>query len=157
MALRGNLELPELERDDPRFLRALNDRLRRIQAELGQGVSTTIFSGSGGGSGDLILTVSGMLGVQAQAAPLVKLAVDRPLASLVALVKKPPEGGDIVAALVAAGETLGTVTIPALFSSAENAAVAGVTVPADALIALDITSVGLTIPGRDLTVIARFA
>ena len=108
---------------------------------------------SAGGS-EIVLSVPGTLGIRSNAAPLVTLATAETVTSIAAMVKTAPSGAGLTLAVSAAGTSIGTVTI------ADGAVMASVSlsaaVAADTLITLDITQVGSTFPGADLTVLVRF-
>ena len=143
-----NLELPAGALGDRAQEALFNERFRRIASLID---SPTAASGN-----NLILSVPGTLAIQANAAPLVSLPASRTLSGLLALLKRPPLGGDVVVRFLAAGVEIARVTIPAGLVRAESAA-GNPTIAAAALITVDITAVGWADPGADLTLIAQLA
>lgn len=125
--------------------------MSRIWIKFFEGTGTQAVAGS---NGLLILSVPGTLGILSSAAPLVELFADAAPTDITALVKQAPVGGNLVINLVVAAVTLGTVTILAGALSG-TVSVSG-SIAAGALVTLDITGVGLTFPGADLTALVRF-
>ena len=137
------------------LIRALNDRFRRVPASSGPGAASVSVLAGGSGPAMLVFTVPGTLAIQSNAAPLVSLAADTQPGSLVALLKQAPVGGPVLLKLATAtGLAIGAVTIPAGETTATDGSLAKI--PANQVLVLAITSVGLTFPGADLTVMVRF-
>lgn len=132
-------------------LRAIvNERFRDLSAQVNQAAAA---ADSGGSVSGLILTVPATLSIRSQAAPLARIEVSTKVRKIEALLKQAPTGGDLALAINAPG-LLTTLTIPA---GSTAAAVSGSwTIPADTVVSIDITAVGLTFPGADLTVTMRF-
>jgi hypothetical protein len=101
------------------------------------------------------LPVSGVLGIQSDAAPAFYLNNDFTAGSVKAYVKSAPVGADLVFTIYAGANAWMTLTI-----AAGTAAVVGTSdqidnasaIPANTNVRLAITSVGTTYPGSDLTV-----
>lgn len=106
--------------------------------------------------GTLILTAPGTLAIQSQVAPLVTLPAATAFQSVVALLKQAPSGGNLVLSISAAGKALGAVTVGDGKTTATVDASGWATVAKDAIVAVDVTSVGLTFPGADLTLELRY-
>jgi len=100
------------------------------------------------------LSVSGTLSVRSNAAPLVSLAKQRNASEVVALVKQAPLGADLKLEIKVGDAPWATLTILAGQTSAQLGSQA-TAIAKDALIVLDVTGVGTTFPGADLTVIIR--
>lgn len=129
----------------------LNDLVNSLSA-----VAAAAGSGSGGqADGSILLNVPGTIGILSDAAPLATFQATVKLTELDAYVKIAPDGADIIASLYAGATLVGTVTIPDGATSGSAAVTAG-TVNAGQLLTLDITQVGTTFPGSDLSVIGRY-
>ena len=144
----GNLQLASLD------LPTLNDRMRRIGKALAAQDSSTTGSGSSSGGvsaiSQIILFVPGTLGVESGAAPLVTLPADKSFSAMVLILGTLPVGGSVTVQIHANGAAWG----PAATASGQVTRFDVSSYPAiakDALIRLDLTSVGLTFPGADLT------
>jgi hypothetical protein len=132
---------------------AVNDRLRRISAMVATPATSTS-SGSGGAGSELILCKPGILGIQSSACPLVSLASDQQPVALVVLLGQASVGGSFTIAVSAGGNAIGGVT---LLAGATSGSAGGLSIiPANAVVVVAITAVGLTFPGADLTVMVRF-
>ena len=147
---------------DPRhFLDALSQAAadRRYERR-GAVESTTVEAGdtvaAGAQAQALILSVPGTLSIRSDAAPLVSLPEAKTPTGVVALVKQAPTGADLTCELSVAGSEWASVTIPDGETEARLGASGLRQIGADQLIVLDITAVGTTFPGADLTVMIRF-
>ena len=101
------------------------------------------------------LPVSGVLGIQSDAAPAFYLNNDFTAGSVKAYVKSAPMGADLVFTIYAGTTAWTTLTIPAGTTSVVATAAqidATTTIPANTNIRLAITAVGTTYPGSDLSV-----
>jgi hypothetical protein len=132
---------------------AMNDRLRRIAALIATPAAVTSHS-SGGGGGELVLSKPGILGIQSSACPLVSLAGDQQPVALVVLLGKGSVGGVFTIAVSAGGNAIGGLTLAAGVTSGSVGGLSAI--PANAVVVVAITAVGLTFPGSDLTVMVRF-
>lgn len=100
--------------------------------------------------GTLILTVPGVLAIESQAAPLVLLASAQSWTSCVLIVKQAPVGAALTIAVNAGAKQLGTATVAAAKTS--STAKVSWNLPANTVLSIDVTAVGLTFPGSDLTI-----
>ena len=100
--------------------------------------------------GTLILTVPGTLAIESQAAPLVLLASAQSWTSCVLIVKQAPLGAALTVAVNAGAKQLGTATIAA--GKTSSTAKVSWNLPAATVLSIDVTGVGLTYPGSDLTI-----
>lgn len=147
---RVNLELP-LAYSDADFDRLMNERLRRIAELLGGGTGSTPAQLVGAsGATTLILAVAGTLSIRSNAALLVAFPSQRTFTSITGLLKRAAAGGDVVARLLIAGAEKAALNVPA-GATAATLNMGNVTVAAGALVTVDITSVGSSFPGADLT------
>lgn len=158
---RTSLELPDVGLSLEAHL-ALNERFRTIAARLDAamaGTSTaTAKSSGGGGSGagsELVLSVPGTLGIRTDAAPRVSFPGAVTPAALVLLLKRAPQGAAVTVKVQVAGADWATLTIPDGAASATTTSGLGA-IAADALVTVNLTSVGTVFPGADLTVLVRF-
>lgn len=134
------------------FRAILNERLRSLADGIDRAAGAQSDRGAAVAAG-LILTVPATLSIRSQAAPLAQTEAAQPVRKIEALLKQAPTGGDLKLAVNAPG-LLTTLTIPA---GSTAAAVNGSwTIPANTVVSIDITAVGLTFPGADLTVTMRF-
>ena len=108
-------------------------------------------SSAGTGSASYLFTVPGTIGIRSNAAPLIQAPADESLSSVVALVKTAPMGANISVNVLDAGSVIATVTIVAGKTSG-TVALTAAGVSAGDLLTIDITAVGTTFPGSDLTV-----
>lgn len=99
------------------------------------------------------LVVPGTLAISSQAAPLVKTEAAQSVRKIEALLKQAPVGGNLVIA-INAPTLITTLTVTA--GSTSGSVTGSWTLPASTVVSIDITGVGLTFPGADLTVIFRF-
>lgn len=117
--------------------------------------NTTIQGGGAGGS-LVVLSVPGTLSIRSSAAPLLQLPSARNVSLVRALLKQPPTG-----AAVALSLKVGTGEVAALSIAANQVSASvntlGKSIAANTSITLDITSVGTSFPGSDLTVLAVLA
>lgn len=104
----------------------------------------------------LILAVPGTLSIRSDAAPLVSLPAAKTPAGVVALLKQAPAGADLTCELSVGGAQWASLTIPDGETEARVGSSGLGRIEADQLIVLDITAVGTTFPGADLTVMIRF-
>ena len=141
MNKRLNLELPSGAVAGRELERLLNERLRQVATELD------------GAGAVLMLAVPGTLGVRSNAAALAMFSTPKTVKKLTAIVKTPPSNGGVVCDLVAGGKTMGTVRIAD--GAVRGEALAAATIPANTEVRLDITSVGLTTPGADLSILVQ--
>ena len=117
--------------------------------------------GGGGASGIYIrgvalagFQIDGALAIGSNLAPLVSIPTDQPVGSGIFRVKEAPDGDDLVIVLKLNGVAWLTLTIADGTTSVAPtpaALVAAGPLTADGLITLDITSVGTTFPGADLS------
>jgi hypothetical protein len=112
---------------------------------------TSQVSSASGGSPSYLFTVPGTIGIRSNAAPLIQAPSDETFTSAVALVKTAPTGANISVNILDAGSVLGTVAIVAGKTSG-TVAFSAAGVSAGDLLTIDITAVGTTFPGSDLTV-----
>ena len=106
---------------------------------------------SGGQSGSvLLLSVPGTLAIEASATALVIFAAAQNWTSCKLLVKQAPTGGAIAISANAGTKALGTATIAA--GAVAASATVSWTLPANTVLSVDLTSVGLDNPGSDLTI-----
>jgi hypothetical protein len=103
------------------------------------------------GGGSLLFTVPGTIGIRSNAAPLIQAPDALTFSTAVALVKQAPAGAAINVIVRDAGNAIGTVTIAAGATSGSVTLSSG-SVSAGDLLTIDITTVGTTFPGSDLTV-----
>jgi hypothetical protein len=158
---RTSLELPDVGLSVEAH-QALNERFRTIAARLDVSVagatSATAKASGGGGSSagsELVLSVPGTLGIRTDAAPRVSLPNAATPAALVALLKRAPQGAGVTVQMQVAGANWATLTIPdGAVSATASSGLGGIA--ADALVTVNLTSVGTTFPGADLTVLIRF-
>jgi hypothetical protein len=149
-----HLDLPYDEHDTRELKRRLNERLRDIAnaiRTLSEGGTTRVVTQ--GGAAEIVLFVPGTLAIESDAAPLVTLGADRTFTELVALAKRAPEGAAIVAEIEVGGEAVAEVTIAA--DAASGLAEGSFQIGADAVVRLNVTGVGTSFPGSDLTLILR--
>lgn len=138
---------PDAADDKNELIRLVNERMRRLASLASTGGT------SGSSANVLLLTVPGTLSTRSNAAPLVQLPAMRAIAGLTALVKQAPAGGSLDLQLYAAGSAVASISVADGQTSAEasvNAVIVG-------LVTLDITGVGSTFPGSDLTLVVRLA
>ena len=154
-------QLGDLSVNDPdvsqSFLLKLNDRLRRI-SQIISGGNTTINNNNnttigGGGASEVVLTVPGVIGVESDAAPAITLGSQTSFSTVVLLLKQAPQGANVTVQLYVAGATWGGPL--SMNGTSASFTAAGGSIAANAIIRLDITGVGTTYPGSDLTVILR--
>jgi hypothetical protein len=145
------IELPrDLDITSERGKELLNERLRKLAASASGATASRVSTAA---VEQLALHVPFVLAIEAAAAPLAELPADMRFREVSARVKQAPAGGSLKAEVKAGGATVASITIPAGALSAIQP-VSG-TLPGKTEIRLDITSVGLTFPGADLTVIVR--
>jgi len=106
------------------------------------------------GAGTLSLYVGGTLGIGSDLAPVVALTEARKPTSVKAYVKQAPTGAGLTLKLVVGGADWLTLTIPAGQTSAS--ATPSSEIAANTNVRLDITAVGTTFPGSDLSVFLYF-
>jgi hypothetical protein len=102
----------------------------------------------------VVFFVPGTLGILSDAAPALTLPQDRRFSKVVALLKQAPQGAPVTAQLYVNGQKWGPQISLNGASATQSLSNAG-PIAADQVIRLDITSVGTTFPGADLTVILR--
>ena len=112
--------------------------------------STTVTKTVTESGGTLILTVPGLLAIESQAAPLVLLSSAQSWTSVVLIVKQAPLGAALTIAVNAGSKQLGTATIAA--GATSSSATVSWSLPASTVLSVDVTGVGLTYPGSDLTI-----
>jgi hypothetical protein len=106
--------------------------------------------------GQYSFQVAGFLAVQTGAAPDISVEGLHVVRDVFAIVKTPPTGAGIVLNINLNRTLLCSLTIGA--ASTTSNLIQGLMLPVlttGSLIGLDITSVGLTVPGADLTVVIR--
>ena len=114
-------------------------------------LAASVAGGSDGSS--FLFTVPGTIGIRSNAAPLIQAPEDLTFSTIVAVVKQAPTGAGINVNVKAAGTLVGTVMI-ATGATSGTVTLTGSAggVNAGALLTIDITAVGTTFPGSDLTV-----
>jgi hypothetical protein len=153
------LELPALPGVSGQALQALNDRFRTIAAGMtpAAAAAKSPVSTSSSSGGQVALSVPGTLGVQTNAAALIALETAATPVGLLAMLKQPPQGNPVVVNVLVAGSTYTSVTLPAGSSAVVVITGSlGGAITANAVITLNITQVGTTFPGSDLSVLLRF-
>ena len=120
-----------------------------------QQITNTTVQTVTGAAGSLALTVPGVLAIQSSAAPLFAFPDARTVQELRVLLKEPPTGGDLICEIEIGGTLWATVTVAAgevekVLNGSDLAGIA-----ANALVVLNITAVGLTFSGADLSVLIR--
>jgi len=143
------------------FLDALNQAVadRRYQRRAAAGTVTQVAGGAvvaGAQPQALILSVPGTLSIRSDAAPLVSLPEAKTPTAVVALLKQPPSGADLTCEVSVGGSVWASITIPNGETEARLGSKGLRQIGADQLVVLDITAVGTTFPGADLTVMIRF-
>ena len=114
-----------------------------------------IFGAEGEKVAGFTLPVSGVLGIQADAAPAFYLNSDFTAGSVKAYVKSAPVGADLVFTIYAGADSWMTLTIPNGSISVVATAVqidAAATISANTNVRLAITAVGTSYPGSDLSI-----
>lgn len=141
------------------------ERHFRRKGESGGGTG----GGTAGGTGttavasdEVILGLQGVLAIQSDIAMRVSLPAARTVAEILMSVKTAPSGGDLVVQLQTKFEdsdpaTLATGTILAGTKRINVPNVTGVSTPANHDLVVNITAVGLTLPGADLSIQVRLA
>lgn len=107
----------------------------------------------------IALDKSGTLAVATNVAALRVIHAGREASAVLAYVKTAPTGADLILSLKVGGTTWMTVTITAGTTSVSVATAtvaAAAAIAADSLITLDITQVGATVAGADLSVLIFF-
>lgn len=132
---------------DPDVQRILNDLFRRLSVA---SVGTARPAETSGG-GLLVLAVPGTLSIRSSAAPLVSFTFVRSTSRVTALLKRAAIGGEVTVRLKVAGTEIAALTVPAGATTATTAVVRAIA--ADAVVEVDITAVGSTFPGADLTLL----
>jgi hypothetical protein len=132
----------------------LNDRLRRIADALGLQQAGSGTTSSVTNVNQLVFFVPGTLGILSDAAPAITVPENRKFSELVALLKQPPQGAPVAIQFYVNGQKWGA-SISLSGTSAKQALSNVASIPADQVIRMDITQVGSTFPGSDLTVILR--
>lgn len=127
----------------------LNERLRSLS---GPAVGA-VGSRQASGATSLVFSAPWVLSTDSMVAPLLEVASPVRVSEIVAMLKQPPTGGQIRAVVMAGDAELGSIIIPA--GSRYVRQQASISVPARSVLSLELTSVGLTFPGADLTVILR--
>jgi hypothetical protein len=155
------LELPPNPKVDPAFLRQINDSMREIARQLdsaSHGSAPSVSAGSPVSqsiTGEAVLSVGGTLGIQSNAAPLLTVPAITPVA-ITALLKQPPQGGQVQVQLNAAGSKFITVTVAEGQVSGSAPGSSFAAIAGGSLLTLDIVAVGTTFPGSDLSLIVSF-
>ena len=114
---------------------------------------------TGGSRSDLNLSVDGTLAIGSSMAPIQALAEDATAAAVVCAVELPPIGADITIGITVDGAVWMTLVIPngqnKVVATAGEIAAAG-SLGAGSVVGIQLSTVGTTFPGSDLTVtIAR--
>lgn len=143
---------------DRRYLTVAGAHQYISNTTVGGSSVTNITQGGGAGASQVVLSVPGTLSIRSNAAPLVQLSTARNVASIRALLKQAPVGGTTGLSLVlkAGAAELAQLSIPA-DQAVANLTTTGKAIPAGASVVLDITAVGTTFPGADLSVILFLA
>jgi hypothetical protein len=139
------------------LLPALNDRMRQIEGLLGTTAkSASTSSGPGATTTDawqVVLSVPGTLGMGSNLAPLLTFASAVTPSGLVGLLKETAIGAAVSAQIMVAGVSYATLTIAA---GQTQVTIPGAgTIAANALVTLNLVSVGTTFPGSGLSVILQ--
>jgi hypothetical protein len=153
-----DLELPPFSEVDAGFQRSLNDSLRQIARQLdgiGTATAQAVNRGSSAGT-QLILTAPGTLAIMSSVTPLVSVANMAAPMEVLAYLKQPAQGGSVTLQVNADGAKYFALTIPQGQTKADQSGGNFAQIAAGAVISVDITGVGGTFPGADLTVILRF-
>lgn len=132
---------------NPEQARVLNERLRLLSQTGGSAVR----SADGSAGGMLVLSVPGTLSIRSSATPLVSFPASRTITRVGALLKRAPSGGAVTLLVKAGGADVASLTVPAGATAATIAVARAIA--ADAVVEVDITAVGATFPGADLTVL----
>lgn len=152
------------------LIQTINDRLRTVQTALAQpppaAAPTTTAStvtapavttpapappaAAPATPTQLILSVPGTLAIESDAAALVQLQSTMNFTTAVLLLKQAPVGAALTIQAVAGTTTLGTMSVPD--GATSSSASVTWTVPAGKVLMFNITGVGLTFPGSDLTI-----
>ncbi|MEZ5365165.1 MAG: phage tail protein [Bryobacterales bacterium] len=106
--------------------------------------------------GQLTFQIEGVFGVLDNATPVLSVQENLSIRDVYAVVKSAPLGADIDLAIRQDGELVATINIPA--GATQSSPLSGVNLPylaESATLTLDITAVGTTFPGADLTVTIR--
>lgn len=161
--------------------RLVNDRLRRIEALVDSGaggvsieqvnaliaglrsqVQAAVATVTGGTSsvvsvtgGQVVLPVPGTVAIESNASTLVNYAEARTVSQIELLAKQAPIGGNLEVRVLVDGTTVATVTLAAGQTNVRSSV--SFSIGAQKQVRVDITSVGITFPGADLSVILRFA
>ncbi len=106
---------------------------------------------SSAASATLILTVPGMLAIQSSATALVIFTTARNWTKVNLLVEEAPTGAAITVSVNAGTAILGTATIAA--GATAGSATVSWTLPANTVLSIDVTTVGLTNPGSGLSIL----
>jgi hypothetical protein len=143
---------------------ALNMRVADSRFSSSGGSGNTTPGGGGSSSSTstvdpgtfLILSVPGTLAIDANVAPVFTLPKARSVSEILAFVKVAPAGGALTLKLEVGTRQYATVqVVDGQTSGRLNGAALG-EMPANQLVMLNITSVGLNFPGSDLTLMVRF-
>ncbi len=174
-------DLPAITDDKAELRRLLNDRLRKLEELTAAGgssggvtieqvnaqiaalaarldakiaavqakASTVTVTG-----GQVVFSVPGILAIESDAAPLVAFKENRNVTEVALLAKQAPAGAQLALAIVVSGVSVATVALPD-GQSAITSTVA-FAIGAAAPVRIDVTGVGTTFPGADLSVILRY-
>jgi len=105
-----------------------------------------------------LLAVPGVLAIQSDAAPVVTLATESVVKSVEALLKRAPTGADLTCKVLVDGADWATVTVKDGETTGTVANPAGLApIGAGKAVRLDLTEVGTTFPGADLSLLIRFS
>lgn len=113
-------------------------------------------SGGGGGTSGFILPKRGRLAIESDVADIVMLERPTFATAVTAVVKQAPTGHDATVVITLAGVTWMTLTIIAGTTSIAATALqlsGAAVLTAGDIIGLDLTAVGTTFPGSDLSVL----
>jgi hypothetical protein len=108
-------------------------------------VKTVVQSG-----GTLILSAPGTLAIESSVTPVLSFSAAMSWTTCRLLLKLAPVGAALAIAVNAGGGQLGTATIAA--GATSSSATVSWNLPANTVLSIDVTGVGLTFPGSDLTV-----
>jgi hypothetical protein len=153
-----DLSLPPGIKTVADLMPALNDRMRQIEQMTGSTATVATSSSKGSpasstGPGQVVLSVPGTLGIQSNAAPLLLFQSPVTPSGLVALLKEAAIGAAVIGQLMVKGVAYAALTLPA---GQTQVSIPGAgAIPANALVTLNVTSVGTTFPGSGLSIIIQ--
>lgn len=104
--------------------------------------------------GQVVLSIPGTLAIESNAAALLAYREARKVSEVELLVKQAPLGADVDVRVLVDGATMTTVKLLAGQTAVKSAA--SFAIAAGKPVRIDITNVGTTFPGADLSVILRY-